>query len=62
MTEDLQLQPIDSSAHDVPPAFAIRMRGFVNIRSAADYQKWMADQQKELQPAAATPSATPPAR
>src|SRR5947209_4535514 len=29
MTEDLQLQPIDSSAHDVPPAFAIRMRGFV---------------------------------
>jgi cytochrome c oxidase subunit 2 len=30
-----------------------RMRGFVNIQSAADFQKWMADQQKELQPAAA---------
>lgn len=34
-----------------------RMRGFVNVQSAADYQKWMADQQKELQPAAATPTA-----
>src|SRR2546421_7019663 len=34
-----------------------RMRGFVTIQSAADYQKWMADQQKELQPAAATPPA-----
>ena len=37
-----------------------RMRGFVNIQSAADYQKWMADQLKELQPPpAATPTATP---
>jgi cytochrome c oxidase subunit 2 len=34
-----------------------RMRGFVNVQSAADFQKWMADQQKELQPAAATPTA-----
>jgi cytochrome c oxidase subunit II len=33
-----------------------RMRGFLNIQSAADYQKWMSDQQKDLQPAAtATP-------
>jgi cytochrome c oxidase subunit 2 len=33
-----------------------RMRGFLNIQSAADYQKWMSDQLKELQPAAvATP-------
>jgi cytochrome c oxidase subunit 2 len=30
-----------------------RMRGFVNIQSAADFQKWMSDQQKELQPAQA---------
>ena len=29
-----------------------RMRGFVTIQSAADYQKWVADQLKELQPAA----------
>jgi cytochrome c oxidase subunit 2 len=27
-----------------------RMRGFMNIQSAADFQKWMADQEKELQP------------
>jgi len=37
-----------------------RMRGFVTVQNAADFQKWMSDQQKELQPAAATP--TPPAR
>ncbi len=35
-----------------------RMRGFVTIQSAADYQKWFDDQEKELRPAAATP--TPP--
>src|SRR5262249_24255018 len=28
-----------------------RMRGFVTIQSAADFQKWMSDQLKELQPA-----------
>ncbi len=28
-----------------------RMRGFITIQSAADYQKWFADQQKELTPA-----------
>jgi cytochrome c oxidase subunit II len=28
-----------------------RMRGFVNIQSAADYQKWVSDQLKELAPA-----------
>jgi cytochrome c oxidase subunit 2 len=33
-----------------------RMRGFVTIQSAADYQKWFDDQEKELQPAAATPA------
>ncbi|HKB13725.1 MAG TPA: hypothetical protein VKD69_23820 [Vicinamibacterales bacterium] len=38
-----------------------RMRGFVTVQSAADYQKWMNDQLKELQPAAATPAATPAA-
>jgi len=27
-----------------------RMRGFITIQSAADYQKWFADQQKELAP------------
>jgi cytochrome c oxidase subunit 2 len=27
-----------------------RMRGFVTIQSAADFQKWMSDQLKELQP------------
>ena len=35
-----------------------RMRGFVTIQSAADYQKWFDDQERELRPAAATP--TPP--
>ncbi len=34
-----------------------RMRGFVTVQSAADFQKWMADQEKELQPAAARPTA-----
>jgi cytochrome c oxidase subunit II len=35
-----------------------RMRGFVTIQSAADYQKWFDAQEKELQPApAATPTA-----
>jgi cytochrome c oxidase subunit 2 len=28
-----------------------RMRGFVTIQNAADFQKWMADQEKELTPA-----------
>ena len=28
-----------------------RMRGFITIQSAADYQKWYDDQQKELRPA-----------
>ena len=35
-----------------------RMRGFLMIQSDADYRKWFDDQQKELQP----PAATPPAR
>jgi cytochrome c oxidase subunit 2 len=46
-----------------------RMRGFVTIQSAADFQKWFDDQEKELRPAAARPAAvptpavtTPPAR
>jgi cytochrome c oxidase subunit 2 len=34
-----------------------RMRGFITIQSAADYQKWYDDQQKELRPAVATPTA-----
>ncbi len=34
-----------------------RMRGFVTVQSAADYQKWYDDQEKELQPAVATPTA-----
>jgi cytochrome c oxidase subunit 2 len=34
-----------------------RMRGFLNIQSDADYKKWYDDQEKELQPAAATPTA-----
>ena len=34
-----------------------RMRGFVTIQRAADYQKWYDDQEKELRPAAATPTA-----
>ena len=33
-----------------------RMRGFVTIQSAADYQKWYDAQEKELRPAA-TPTA-----
>jgi cytochrome c oxidase subunit 2 len=31
-----------------------RMRGFVTIQSASDYQKWFADQEKQLAPPAAT--------
>ncbi len=27
-----------------------RMRGFINVLSAADYDKWMADQVKSLTP------------
>jgi len=38
-----------------------RMRGFVTVQSATDFQKWMSDQLKELQPAAARPAATPAA-
>src|SRR3954469_25045331 len=34
-----------------------RMRGFVTIQTAADYQKWYDDQEKELRPAVATPTA-----
>jgi len=34
-----------------------RMRGFLNIQSDADYRKWFDDQEKELRPAAATPTA-----
>ena len=34
-----------------------RMRGFITIQSAAAYQKWYDDQEKELRPAAATPTA-----
>ena len=34
-----------------------RMRGFITIQSAADYQKWYDDQEKELRPA---PAATAP--
>jgi cytochrome c oxidase subunit 2 len=34
-----------------------RMRGFITIQSAADYKKWYDDQEKELRPAVATPSA-----
>ena len=33
-----------------------RMRGFVTVQSAADYQKWYDDQEKELQPATTTPA------
>src|SRR5262245_51315196 len=37
-----------------------RMRGFLTVQSAADFQKWMSDQLKDLQPAAAaTPTTTP---
>jgi cytochrome c oxidase subunit 2 len=31
-----------------------RMRGFVTVQSAADFTKWMDDQEKELRPAVAT--------
>jgi len=31
-----------------------RMRGFITIQNAADYQKWYDDQEKELRPAATT--------
>jgi len=34
-----------------------RMRGFLTIQSDAAYRKWFDDQEKELQPAAATPTA-----
>jgi cytochrome c oxidase subunit 2 len=34
-----------------------RMRGFITVQSAADYQKWFDDQQKELRPAVTTPVA-----
>ena len=34
-----------------------RMRGFVTVQSAADYQKWYDDQEKELRPATTTPVA-----
>jgi cytochrome c oxidase subunit 2 len=38
-----------------------RMRGFITIQSAADYQKWYDAQEKELQPApVATPTPTAP--
>jgi cytochrome c oxidase subunit II len=33
-----------------------RMRGFLTVQSAADYEKWMSDQLKELQPAATATS------
>ena len=36
-----------------------RMRGFVTIQTAAAYQKWYDDQEKELRPAVATPTANP---
>ena len=39
-----------------------RMRGFVTIQSQADFQKWFDDQEKELQPAVATPTAAAAAR
>jgi cytochrome c oxidase subunit 2 len=34
-----------------------RMRGFVTVQTDADYRKWLDDQEKELRPAAATPTA-----
>jgi cytochrome c oxidase subunit 2 len=34
-----------------------RMRGFVTIQSAGDFKKWFDDQEKELRPASATPTA-----
>jgi cytochrome c oxidase subunit 2 len=38
-----------------------RMRGFITIQSAADYQKWYDDQEKELKPPAPAATATPTA-
>jgi cytochrome c oxidase subunit 2 len=38
-----------------------RMRGFVTIQSAEAFKKWFDDQEKELRPAAATPTAAAPA-
>jgi heme/copper-type cytochrome/quinol oxidase subunit 2 len=32
------------------------MRGFITVQTAADYQKWFDDQQKELRPATASPN------
>jgi cytochrome c oxidase subunit 2 len=37
-----------------------RMRGFITIQSAANYQKWFDDQEKELRPAVATVAPTVP--
>ena len=34
-----------------------RMRGFITVQTAADYQKWYDDQEKELRPVATTPAA-----
>ena len=34
-----------------------RMRGFVTVQSAADFQKWYDDQEKELRPPTTTPAA-----
>jgi cytochrome c oxidase subunit 2 len=36
-----------------------RMRGFVTVQTAADFQKWTADQEKELQPVATPPPTVP---
>ena len=36
-----------------------RMRGFVTIQSAADYQKWFDDQEKELRPPTPTTPTNP---
>src|SRR5258706_8084939 len=33
-----------------------RMRGFITVQTAADYQKWYDDQEKELRPVATTPA------
>jgi hypothetical protein len=35
------------------------MRGFVTIQTAAAYQKWFDDQEKELRPAATPTPAAP---
>ena len=37
-----------------------RMRGFITVQSAANYQKWYDDQEKELHPVVATPAPTAP--